>query len=44
MKMKKHQKIVNKSDVNNVGYNTYILLIFIAFNMLITTVLVLATR
>jgi hypothetical protein len=44
MKMKKHHKIVNKSDVDNVRYNTYILLIFIAFNMLITAVFMLATR
>jgi hypothetical protein len=44
MKMKKYYKIVNKPDVDNVGYNTLILLIFIAFNMLITVVFVLATR
>jgi hypothetical protein len=42
--MKKHHKIVNKANVDNVRYNTYILLIFIAFNMLITAVFVLATR
>jgi hypothetical protein len=42
--MKKYDRIVNKADVDKVSYNTYILLIFIALNMLITTVLVLTTR
>jgi hypothetical protein len=42
--MNKYDRIVNKADVDKVGYNTYILLIFIALNMLITAVLVLATR
>lgn len=42
--MKKSFKIVNNHDVDNVAYNTRMLLIFIGFNVLITVVLVLATR
>lgn len=44
MKIKKYNKIVNKANVDNISYNTLILRIFIAFNMLITAVLVLVTR
>jgi hypothetical protein len=42
--MRRYDKIVNKADVDKVGYNTYIFLIFIALNVLITAVLVLTTR
>ena len=42
--MKKSLKIVYKHNVDNIRYNTRMLLIFIAFNVLITAVLVLVTR
>jgi|GEM_PF-6204987 len=42
--MKKYFKIVQNPDVDNAWYNTYMLLIFIGFNVLITIVLVLVTR
>jgi hypothetical protein len=42
--MKKYLRIVNNPDVDNLHYNTCMLLIFIAFNVLITAVLVLVTR
>jgi hypothetical protein len=44
MNKKKYNKIVNNADVNNIGYNTTILLSSIAFNVLITSVFVLVTR
>lgn len=42
--MKKYNKNVNNYDVDNIGYNTRMLLIFIFLNMLITAVLMLVTR
>jgi hypothetical protein len=42
--MKKYLKTVNNPDVDNMRYNTLMLLIFIGFNVLITAVLVLVTR
>lgn len=42
--MKKYFKIVNNPDVDNLRYNTCMLLILIGLNMLITAIFVLVTR